>query len=454
MFGGYGLRDSFETRGDFWLPSDPDKKLSGTLTYRPGQIGLELHGSFAHPAAELPEAELLNGHTNDGPCVLWRVIRRAGRTTFSNERVVSHSTWTSEHLFVGLNVDRSDDLRFRTLSVQFDALGNWLGRAAFEIDVVRRVAHYRPDPPFATALPTQEGALELVTHLRSSPGFGRLVWEEEPEFRFRPLEINHYEWYLERLGHLRSLMGVLVGSPVTPTRITAGIGTEYPDEVTVFSLVAGENAREPPHPAQMLMSRAALGDRLSEVIQLWFEKREALRTTNALLFGSQYVGNLPRDAEFLALTQALETLHRRLWGGFYMNEADYQAVEQTLVDAIPSDIARAHRDALKTRIHFGNEFAQRKRFNELMKSLDKETRELVAPIAQDFVERIVEERNYLTHYPSGEAEPMSPAERFYAIIRLRAFLILLLLAQVNITGADASEALSRTQWYRGYLGSL
>src|SRR5438094_5303242 len=107
MFGGYDLRDSFETHGEFWLPSDPDKKLSGTIAYRPGEVSLELHGSFEHPVREIPEAELLNGRTNAGPCVLWRAIRRAGTTTLSGGWTVSKSTWIAEHLFVGLNVDRS-----------------------------------------------------------------------------------------------------------------------------------------------------------------------------------------------------------------------------------------------------------------------------------------------------------------------------------------------------------
>jgi len=70
-----------------------------------------------------------------------------------------------------------------------------------------------------------------------------------------------------------------------------------------------------------------------------------------------------------------------------------------------------------------------------------------------YIGRIVEMRNHLTHYPVGAMAPMGNTELFYETVKLRAFLTLLLLAEVGITGVEAAEGVRRTRWHRGFLGT-
>jgi len=48
----YGLADSFEVKGRWWSPSNPDNPRSGTLNYSSDEIRLTLDGSLDEPTLD------------------------------------------------------------------------------------------------------------------------------------------------------------------------------------------------------------------------------------------------------------------------------------------------------------------------------------------------------------------------------------------------------------------
>jgi hypothetical protein len=120
---------------------------------------------------------------------------------------------------------------------------------------------------------------------------------------------------------------------------------------------------------------------------------------------------------------------------------------EALTDAIPAGTDSSLRQALARRLEYGNEFALRRRLSELLKLLVGSS-DAVTTDPKTFVEAVVAERNYPTHYPLGQSEPMQPFECVYEAYRLRAFLTLLLLAEVGLTGQEAAQGLRRARWHR------
>lgn len=99
------------------------------------------------------------------------------------------------------------------------------------------------------------------------------------------------------------------------------------------------------------------------------------------------------------------------------------------------------------RIEFGNEYSQRKRFHELLSSLDDTARELLR-IDRILLNRVVDERNHLTHRPpeSDDFVPMDNAERRLTAQKLKAFLFLLLLSHLHFTGDDVKARYPMSRW--------
>ncbi len=450
------LQGAFQARGEFWTPEKPDRQVRGRLAYEAGRIELELFGSFGQPPGDdLPETEIILGYTEAGPCTLWRGIRTRSSSKILSQAELAHSIWVATHLFLGAHFERSDEIVFSSVSFGFDVLESWLRESPFEQSIetdsdghtATTVRHEFPTS-LTVPLPGQDAILELeFVFRRGGDLFRSITWEHEAGLKTVPVEPQHYNWFAEHLTDLQSLLGLLVGEAVTPTRVSGRLSDDERANVQVFFAYVGGRTERLPHSAEMLVSRDNLGERLAPTVATWFEQRDVLRTTVALLFGTLYTRDLPGEFRFLALTQALETFHRRTRDGLFVKVEEYAAVEESLLAAIPEGIPHDLRQALTARISYGNEVSQRRRLQDLMTSLDDASRQLVSS-DPTFIERVVEERNYLTHYPEGQTPPMNSAELFYTSARLRTLLTLLLLKEINISGTEAVEGVLRTRWYR------
>jgi hypothetical protein len=445
----HGLHDDFELTGNFWLPTKPDERVSGTLRCDAGRVELALVGGFSDLAdGGIDQVDHILGSTNEGPCTL-RVAWRSQKTWTmftDHDEQSDRETWRALHLYLGAALtEADDDPVFLRVEFSFDQLESWLARPAFEQTHDQGVWVAKHEHPDVVALGLTGARLTIGRSFRGGGDqFRTLEWSLDASLGLIPETMQSFSWFMDRLTELRGLLGLLIGEPTIPTRIEARTAER---NVAVFFSVTGTPRKERLHPAEMAFPRPDLGDRLEAIFKEWFDRQEALRTVTALLFGALYATDMTNEFRFLALTQALETLHRRRMPGLYIDEKDYKPIHDALVAAIPDGTAPDLRQSLKTRISFGNELAQRRRFKELRGSLGEPSSSVVTP---EFLEQAVEMRNFLTHYPSGQP-PMSPLELTLATYRLRTLLSLLLLAEVGITGSEALVGLNRTRWVRGFV---
>jgi hypothetical protein len=353
-------------------------------------------------------------------------------------------------VLIGADFASLEDIVFERSEFEFDALEPWLGRPPFDEQYEEGAvtARYNFPPAVSVDIGEQNATLSVGRGFSSRGGSFRILrWESPASIGFSVPDPQPFDWFMDRLGDTRALLGLLVGDAVTPTRMRLRLpGARMTSVEAIFS-ATGKPAERSLHPAEMLVPYEVIEDRFPGLVRRWFERQQLLGSAVALLFGTLYAPDLPNEFRFLALTQALETLHRRIAGGFYVDENAYAPIEKALVAAIPADVVSDHRQALKSRIKYGNEFSQNRRLSDLFKLLDPEARAAIATDPPAFVRQVVLQRNYLTHYPAGEKPPMSPVEMFYASVRLRGLLTLLLLREIEIVGENAVQGLNRARWW-------
>lgn len=119
--------------------------------------------------------------------------------------------------------------------------------------------------------------------------------------------------------------------------------------------------------------------------------------------------NLWLHVEFLSLMQALEGFHRATMPGLYTSEAEYEPVKQALNYAIPKVIGPDHKEALKSRIRYGNEVSLRKRVDALVGRLDLPVRKHILGGDGSVPRSWVVTRNYYTH--SRQCSTPAPRSR-------------------------------------------
>jgi hypothetical protein len=146
----------------------------------------------------------------------------------------------------------------------------------------------------------------------------------------------------------------------------------------------------------------------------------------------------------LNYAQALEALHRRVVGGQYMSDEEYQSIFNTLAEKIPESINRSHKQSLTSRLKYGNEFSQRKRIKELLDQVWEGCLNQFISDKNCFIERVINTRNYLIHYDENSASNAAVGtEIFYLAEKLKILLLVHLLIQIGIPKEDVFAAIKR-----------
>ena len=181
---------------------------------------------------------------------------------------------------------------------------------------------------------------------------------------------------------------------------------------------------------------------LPAILEIWFRERELLRPVHDLFFASFYNRHLNIEFQFQGLIQALESLHRRLHKGLYTSKTKYEKCKQGLTAAIPVDLSKDHRDALKNRIKYGNEYSLRKRLTLMGRQLNAQTRRFIDNDFKRFISSVVETRNYLTHFDSDlKAKAMSTEDMVVATFSLRLLLTVYLFKRIGMRERAAVEVI-------------
>ena len=119
----------------------------------------------------------------------------------------------------------------------------------------------------------------------------------------------------------------------------------------------------------------------------------ALLLYNCALYSDQF-----HESQFIFLSQSIETLHRYTRAGTYIDQVEYDTKVRPLLEgAIPQTLDRSFRQALKSRLKYGNQHSLRKRLQDLFAEYpDIMTKLRIKPKAE--ASAIADARNELTHY--------------------------------------------------------
>ena len=110
----------------------------------------------------------------------------------------------------------------------------------------------------------------------------------------------------------------------------------------------------------MLVPLPTIRSSFSEILNRWFAIVERSKIALDVCFGSLYQPAAVLNLRFLSVMQALESYHRSLGVGLYMDESMYKALIDKFNEELPKEIEGDHRVSLKKRLQYGNEFSQRK----------------------------------------------------------------------------------------------
>jgi hypothetical protein len=257
---------------------------------------------------------------------------------------------------------------------------------------------------------------------------------------------------MKQFYSLQKLLTILTGFIVSPIRVV-GYGNDVQvaqnstvkEEFEIYYQLSNnfQNIVDK-YRNQLLLPVPFLGIELSAVVNNWFEKTEILDPVTNLYVATLSTPSLYAEFKLLNYAQALEALHRRVVGGKYMSDEEYEVIRNRLDESIPETVSIDHRNSLKDRLKYGNEFSQRTRIKALLDEVWENCLNQFIDNKGRFLENVISTRNYLVHFgETSTPRAVFGTEVFYLAEKVKILLLTSLLIQLGIPRDNVYRAIKQ-----------
>ncbi len=455
--------EEFAYKGVWWLPDNPKEQVSGTLRFTPGEgATLDLIGSFGDikRTNKMLDPEIILGISSDGKQItLYECFETGSTISFPGFPI---SSFSANSVFIGALFQKSEDMKFKSISVHYLHLDEWAGISGFELKNLWEkevIIKYKLPEPIQVDI---SNGLKISINIRATMPQHSFVQKEatikqKTEIKIETSEDKSFEDYRKIIFHIQNFLSLGIMESVHPLAI-AGLTevnkmmiedkAHYPPVEVFYTLSDIPKGHEPLHPLDMLFTFKDISNRFESFLRNWFEKKDLLEPVYNLYFGTLYNPNMYLEHRFLSLIQAIESFHQCIYGGEYLPDEDYKVVYDALVPAIPEAVRSDLKDRLKEYLKYGNEFSLRKRLKEIVDKY-QEILDRFIENKNAFIEKVVDTRNYQTHHDKELKERAAKGKDLYWLTqKLKMYLEICLLTELGFRSEEIKALFLRNLRYQ------
>lgn len=457
------INDEFNLEGFWWLPDNPDLRVAGVLAFNQndGPV-LTLTGTFSPTieslGSEMEDRPTIHGITKDGKAVSLFNALQTSRSGGLGQTAV-HEVYKGHLLAVGFHFAAEDDPIFTKSYVSFEDIEEWLGHRFFNLHSNGDSSNWSLDIDRSITRP-----LGRIKEFSLSVGSGFYTDSSTTSFtitancyvKVAPDEPQSIDWHLTVASKIQSLASLCSGRHL-PLRLLFLDGPEIrysreiarPVEVHVYaSMIHPESQKTRKHEIPMVRA-TDFPDPADRLLQKWFDSYEELSSALYLFLTVLADRAMFTNVRFSLAIQALEVFHRRNSPGRIISDEEHAALQVALIAAIPEGTSRPMQEKIKGVLSFSNEPSLRQRLRALLKEVEEQFGEAPTGYDKAFVSRLVDTRNYYTHYsPELEGKTLEGLDMHYAIRRIVLLLIALLLVRIGLPPATVREAINKHREFK------
>ncbi|WP_350616958.1 HEPN domain-containing protein [Pseudomonas sp. HY7a-MNA-CIBAN-0227] len=436
------IEEEIKRQGEFWLPESPEEKFPGVLTISDGgEIELEI---TTNKTPLIDEDKIEVGR-------IVGVLEKEGAVTlekaFFRQRSISFgapitSTLRINKAFLGVMRNNDDEILFSDFSFHLDQLDDWLSitgiKTKYSEDYRSATISYEPLEKITATLESGEcihvdfrytlPSRQSITEAKITHSAYFTIHSEKPE------PIEHFIGIAYKIANL---LCFATARTISISEVEAKIAEVSCDDGTPFSV----RAFYPSRPYSKTISKASkyeilfnyksVEHRWEDLLRYWFRLYDTLAPTLSLYFSTQNGTHKYLDSKFLSLAQAAETLSRRTNSEVLMDAELFKNLQKTLMTACPPE----HSKWLEARLMHGNEINLSKRLKALVKPFKSKLGNSRA--TDSTIRKIVDTRNYLTHYDESKKGIMSDHLKLWQLCqKLEVIIELNILALLQFSETD------------------
>ena len=395
------IEENYIKHGYFWLPENKDIKIPGILSISDGgRAELEIIGSFGEK----------NGFNYDEMYDDMYLKRIIGLVEDDELIILNKCCYIQKYISLNENITKSK-ISSEQVFAGLESIDNGM----------------KLDLDFSYSLPL----FPLITEAKITQRTFFTLKSEEP------CNIDLFISLAHKISHLISFA---VDETVSIKNVSARKYKEndesvhlYSKKTKVFYCSTTYTKNIPKCLAwDMLFNFNTIKDNTEEVFNKWINAYENLSPTLFLYFSTKNNSINKIESKFLALAQALETYHRRLSDEKLMADDIYESLLSGIINSCPKE----HKNWLYGRLKYGNEITLSKRLKKIIEPFkeyfgNNEQR-------QKLIKKIVDTRNFLTHYDKSLIDKSANSGRELYILYYKMEIILQLnfLQMIGFTSED------------------
>ena len=405
--------------GRFWTPKNPDRHVLGILTTNSRnqiQLNIEMpyslrksNNKLKYDDWEYSNHEIILGEINTVSITLYGCFKEVNTITTINinSKVNDKIIYSISHVFNNYHFESKDDFKCESIILQYENLEEWFARTGFTMESFTDLFYIIP-PEIKAKL--NDFDLNISANCFNRENTNIKVLEEVVSIQIVPKTKNNYfdlEKYIFLIrDFLIELAPVNRNSPLTSEIFNNNLINDYK-----------YNNRILRH--DMFFTLEDIKKNFTKVIDNWFKKHEDLESFYYLYFINLSNVNKYSEGTLIAFTQALETYLRKTQKkDKYLPDTEYEIIFENMEKCLSEQkISNSHKQSLRSRIKYGNEYSLRKRLLELLNKTIKF--DIIKKITNNkidrFVNEIVDTRNYYTHY-SEELEKNAKKDKDLLIL--------------------------------------
>lgn len=445
------ISEPIETRGEFWLPGNPDERLPGNLSIsESGEVTLEIEGDmkFAFDKSNSDgmagKLSRIVGLVESGEHV---TLENCPYNITSNSERGATSLCRPTLAFIGTSYGKDKKINLTEFRFSVEGLDEWLMLSSGheQTDVQREYSQtkfQRRDPSIRLASDDTMADFIVESTYSCPPGApimdARITKKAYISLRSdKPRGLKHFRDLAYKLCNFLSLA---LDQPVSMQSISVSNVHEYsnnesiqPLPISLFGQFAPRTERGPIiDKRNVLLPFQRVSNRLEQLMKSWLEVYEANEPAFDMYFLTRSNETLTLNVKLILLLQGIETLHRREGQGEpTMPEEEFADIRSSLLQVCPED----RRMWLEGVLRHANETNYRTRIKDMIRPFQHWLGN--SKSRNSFVNKVVDTRNYLTHYDKV-IEDRVPGMRDLILLsyRLEALFQLHLLQLIGLSTED------------------
>lgn len=464
------MTEKFEITGEWFLPTDKENRVHGTLTFDPQEgTDLELYGSLEGDnfLPEFKDQEIILGLTSDSKQVTLYscfMTKSGGATLVQGEESGKPSTtYSIRYLLIGFHALTKTDLMFNQISSEIFNLGEWVGISGFKRQNINQDSIRNHEITVEYKLPESidfeidHNTKGRFNFIANHPGLSRyqksITINQRVEFQAISTIEKNIDELLEYIITFQNFLTLALYKSTYPLSISLsgerhkkdyGNGEKYKKIIKLyFSSRNFKTNEKPKFDLEMIFDYRRIQQDFVTIIKNWYSKYELLEPAFDLVFEQFYNGNKFTVNTFLNLAQSAETFHARVHNHTKIPREQYKKMKEDILKVVSHE----YHSWLNDQFNFGNNLNLHSRLTELTEKYSNKILDKILSDKTQFVLNVKNSRNYYTHYSKdGEKKALKGSELFYLSERLKILLVCSFLIEVGFDKDKLSLHLDNIKW--------